>query len=616
MANIVIYGSEISGLCAAFKLRGNLVNDKNNQHNIKIISTTPSGKLGGLATIGGLNMWDVKGRSYNGEVGKPHLCQFGTFGYLYKEYSQVYKVYLKEETNHSGEKDMCQVLEDMITAYNNDPNGQHIKIEVLRAMDIIDVDYTTNTEQEIDRNNNTITYESKNVDRLYLRSIYKASNGYIKWGRKTRVIEADYFIDASDDGKLTAFLTPVTVGRYDWPKTYLEPCECSDISPVARQQAATLYFRVTNTEYNSTQLYPRYTKDNDGDVYNSSNNSHYKFNTNDEWYNNSNFYIKGYNSGKNGEDDYWLNTTLLFNVDGRAHYRDIVTPFYPKYMLSDSMIRDKAWVFGKEYIDGKTPNEVIGKNKNEDTPPFISGLRGFDRLKNATVKKLNNEPLVAEQLYIRESVHLPIDANIVDNGTEISNYAIKRCHTLCTSHPETALNQGPDKANKNTCIGMGEYLCDIHPFKKTDLLEKNEQGVFDYYTDKNESYIKMRPDLEIQIKEHCGYPVYIPYSAMHTKNIKNMLVAGNAIGCCSFSWGEMRVLPNLCVVGDAAGIAIAYSIRTGTSLTDIPITDMDNYQKVLTCSKNDTPPEGLDNLWWTNNVLVEKSLIGTNGVRR
>ncbi|MGI6588400.1 MAG: FAD-dependent oxidoreductase [Peptococcia bacterium] len=48
----------------------------------------------------------------------------------------------------------------------------------------------------------------------------------------------------------------------------------------------------------------------------------------------------------------------------------------------------------------------------------------------------------------------------------------------------------------------------------------------------------------------------------------NLLVPGYATGCSSFAWAEVRVLPNLAVLGDAAGIAAARAVLFGESPAD------------------------------------------------
>lgn len=661
MANIVIYGAEISGICAAIKARGNLLAD-NQEHNIKIIVTNPSGKLGGLATRGGLNCWDVFNSplleydrtEYNNGYDSAKCCQKGTFGYLFKTHLQSYRSDMKSTAPISGDMEsMDEILLDYLPASTAGYNNNKVDIEIIPAMDIVDIDFTAVT----DENNETF----KTINKLYLRSVYRSEDGYIRWGRKTRVVEGDYFIDASDDGKLTSALTAVTVGRYDWPESTLENCEKTNI-PVARQQAATLYFQVENMrgkfiteEIDGIKKYKFIPWGDNKEVRNlikgsdNSDNAVYTYNKNHR-NNDTPFLIKKYNLAKNShlttEGVYWANTFLIFNVDGRAHYRDFTTKFYPKYMLSDSIMRDEAWV--------KARNEI-------GTAEFLTGLRGFSGFEQCNIVTDNGYPVVAEQLYIRESVHLPLDATKIDNDTEADiitdgvipgNYAVMRNHTLMKYQNGvtdlTDIDEYPDSDNKNSRIGLVSYNADIHPYIKGDVISPISGDSYTFL-DMDESANLMRPDLtlsgdEYYIKRYAfkdeynndgvlvvqantqlnsrdvhgsAMPAsYLPYEAILVNNVENLLVAGNAMSVCSFSWGEVRVLPNLCVAGDAAGIAIAYAIRNNVSLKQINNpTDLVRLRKIL-AHRTENPvlfDDGTTEQWWTNDVIVDKTDVVKRG---
>ena len=49
----------------------------------------------------------------------------------------------------------------------------------------------------------------------------------------------------------------------------------------------------------------------------------------------------------------------------------------------------------------------------------------------------------------------------------------------------------------------------------------------------------------------------------------SLLIPGYAAVVSSCSWGEARVFPNLCVLGDAAGVATEYSLDKGITTLDI-----------------------------------------------
>ncbi len=658
MANIVIYGAEISGICAALKARANLLND-GNEHNIKIIVTNPSGKLGGLATIGGLNCWDVfnaplmeydrAAYETNNNI-TPKCCQKGSFGVFLKNYWQNYKIDLGSETYtipNNTSVDHNDSMEVTLEKHLLRGADDKVKIECIRAMDIVDIDYITD-----DSGNKTI-------NKLYIRSVYRSDDGYIRWGRKTRVVEGDYFIDASDDGKLTSALTEVTVGRYDWPASTLEECEKTNI-PVARQQAATLYFQVNNMNEsflneNKMLFVPNGGNDavnNDTKANTGVDNGVYTYNVQHRD-DSTQFLIKKYNLAKNGHSTndhvYCVNTFLIFNVDGRAHYRDLTTKFYPRYMLSDSMHRDEAWVAAR--------NEI-------GTTNFQNKLRGFVGFEECNIVKVNGKPVVAEQLYIRESVHLPLVPGNIGNGTEESNYAVKRSNTLMkfTDGVDDLSNVDnyPDYNNKNYRIGLGSYNVDIHPYVKSDVLQWNADENKYEFLNMAPSAKEMRPDLSLLGNEkymiryaHANEinekgeivvsantqlksqdipdsplpPTYLPYTAMLPYDVTNLLVAGTASGICSFSWGELRVLPNLCVLGDAAGVTLAYLIRRNAQTNVEPITlhsiknnqyRLNDIRTILNCVYTDAPISlngfNENSCWGYNDAITEKADVVTRGV--
>ena len=56
-------------------------------------------------------------------------------------------------------------------------------------------------------------------------------------------------------------------------------------------------------------------------------------------------------------------------------------------------------------------------------------------------------------------------------------------------------------------------------------------------------------------------PAYLPLDAILTPPVANLLVPGHAARVESRAWWALRTAPNLCVLGDAAGVAAAFSAR-------------------------------------------------------
>ncbi len=120
---------------------------------------------------------------------------------------------------------------------------------------------------------------------------------------------------------------------------------------------------------------------------------------------------------------------------------------------------------------------------------------------------------------------------------------------------------------------------------------------------------------------------YLPYTAMLPYDVTNLLVVGNAASISSLSWGEVRVLPNLCVAGDAAGVTLAYLIRRNAQTNVEPITlysiknnqnCLDDIRTILNCVKTDAPISLIgfneNSCWGYNDAITEKIYVVTKGL--
>ena len=82
------------------------------------------------------------------------------------------------------------------------------------------------------------------------------------------------------------------------------------------------------------------------------------------------------------------------------------------------------------------------------------------------------------------------------------------------------------------------------------------------------------------------HPAYIPYNALTTNYVANLLIPGYAAGASSYAWAEMRVFPNLCVLGDAAGVAAAYAVNNNKHPLYFSSSDIAAVQTTLTNTCN------------------------------
>lgn len=63
----------------------------------------------------------------------------------------------------------------------------------------------------------------------------------------------------------------------------------------------------------------------------------------------------------------------------------------------------------------------------------------------------------------------------------------------------------------------------------------------------------------------------IPYRSLIPKSAENMLVAGRCISCDHGAQASLRIMPIVCCIGEAAGVAAAQSVKTDTNVSDIDI---------------------------------------------
>jgi hypothetical protein len=193
-------------------------------------------------------------------------------------------------------------------------------------------------------------------------------------------------------------------------------------------------------------------------------------------------------------------------------------------------------------------------------------------------------------LYIRVTVHTSLSPFNNTHGSEDSNYAVVPIESILAGGPDDnydAVVSGQDLINSGTRIGLAFYLSDINAYEKSDMKDSAGNHIWGTPVTK-----KLRPDLKklIQRITHNPsdenptnplYAVYMPFESLITSRVPNLMIPGAACGVSSISWSEVRELPNLCVLGDAAGVAAGYSVMHGniqpSSFTQQNITDIQNY---------------------------------------
>lgn len=71
----------------------------------------------------------------------------------------------------------------------------------------------------------------------------------------------------------------------------------------------------------------------------------------------------------------------------------------------------------------------------------------------------------------------------------------------------------------------------------------------------------------------------IPYRSLHPVGMENLLVAGRCISSDHDAQASYRIMPIVCCIGEAAGIAVSVAKKSGTSVGDADVSEI---QKIIT----------------------------------
>ena len=529
---IVVYGATMAGVAAAAKAAKNAPSAT-----IHLIVPDPvdyNGNgccLGAIGTVGGQNFFDI---GWKDVLARTYYTN-GSFKWWCGQMGQHYNV-----------DAMSDLLKRDLTKAEY---GGRIKIHY--AYDITG-----------------IGWESSHITEVRLKRIFRDTDGTVKWDEKadTLTIAGDVFIDASESGRLTRMSNfGGTVGRYDWPASLLDSDERGS-NGKARQQVATLMFKVKNFDRfkaDDDELTAG-DKDNNG-VYSATGGTRaYKTNTKILNFNNTHgpegFALKPFNMAQDGpgSDEWWVNMLLVFNVDGRAYNRDLTgdtSYLFPSDMRSDYKTVDDAWVAARKVLD---------------YPDFLPALRSFLGFEGADlVRDKNGDPVVGNSLYLRETIHSAFSSSDRANGTEDTNYALSAKDFW---NPGATKNTGNDSRHYAKRMGLNYYGLDINAYTFEDL-KQNGQYIWGH-----EVTEAARSD--IKFPEHVS-PTYITYSAIATNFVYNLLIPGYAAGIASLGWAEARTIPNQCVLGDAAGVAAAYAVNNNIDPLNFGSADITAVQNIL-----------------------------------
>lgn len=464
-----------------------------------VLLVMPEAAPGGLGTTGGQNFFDL--RLWRGE-----LVGGGLFARWYGLLGQFYNTAAA-----------AGLLRAELAAHRN--------ITVLYNKDL-----------------QSVRMSSGRIAGLSLQDVVRAGDGGIAWGGSVEKVRGQVFVDASEDGRLARLAGAALVsGRGDWPEELLPADEQGGL---ARQQAATLMFKVRGVA-----VPPRPGKF--GDMVFARD----KFGSWGIWggreaysgdkvitafnrvYGPEGFAVKPFNIAQDGagSDEWWVNMLLVFDVDGRANRRDAGTGNFPGDKRPEQLDTDTAYLRARQFLS----NPAFWRALRRFTYPDEKTGQSYGLQEAEPVLDKEGQPVAGEGLYLRETVHLP------ERGTAESLFSLTPAECQAAGSNR---EQGGDLDNYADRIGLAFYAMDINAYKHTDLLANGRfvWPVTGY----------LRPDW-LAAGGEPENPVYLPFAMLLTGAADNLLIPGYATGAASLAWAALRVLPNLTVLGEAAGVAAA-----------------------------------------------------------
>ncbi|MBE3584242.1 MAG: FAD-dependent oxidoreductase [Limnochordaceae bacterium] len=541
--DIVIYGGSFPGTAAAIMAAS--VNPT-----ARILLINPQSGLGSIGTVGGQNYMDIRNWAAD-----PHKAQWGfrsyvTMGTYDRIFRQTGQAYNTDET--------AALLQQMVS--------EHPNVTVWHQTDVLAVETAGGQQSQGWEKSQgqaqgqaqgqgqgeskgpgqgdgsgmeqtaapASTHSAVKIVSITVQGVRRdPRSGYVLFDPSSPVrrVRGQVFIDASDTGRLTRLSGHFqgTLGREDsGDRRFMVNTLMFLVRGVDKEKLLSI-IRSPNGDW-------RGTLDQDGtllfwggwaatDPYTGAP-AIMKFNESSP-----RFHLKAANVAQNGTgtDEYWVNMLLVFNVDPRLEEKDRGTDRFPEPVNQDPNVPpwslDEAWVQARRVLT---------------TPEFLAALRSFPAFERVElVPDKDGLPKVGEMMYIREALHSSLDPDVVSPD----NYAL--------TAEEVALagvgpNDGADRGNYAHRIGLSFYQQDSNGYIKW----KQWSG----WSPVGEP---------LPLGQEPKNPVYLPYEVMTTPAIANLLVPNGSANASRWAWSELRVIPNLTVVGDAAGVAAGLAVKDG-----------------------------------------------------
>ena len=344
------------------------------------------------------------------------------------------------------------------------------------------------------------------IERIEVAPLKRAGGETVTSGESV-LIDGEVFVDASTSGRLTRLAgVPHTVGR-------------ADRHTDQRQMAATLMFPMKEVDWRTIE---QSRSPNGQQTYGTTTDAstNHRLFWGGHWHERNGEAVRAFNDGfprcrlkalnaaEGREGVFWFNTLLVYDVDARFDARD-----EGKVLTRDQRPwhRDEA---RRRAIEALTD------------PLFGKAIRSFPGLEQTSFIREGEDPVAAETLYLRESIHL----------TRHGEHAVRNHHVRDAGREPT---DGADTELYGSRIGLGYYWMNSNGY---DATRPSDAATF--YATEN--------------------PVYLPYEMLTSVTCANLLVPGYATSADSEAWFALRVVPNQCVLGDAAGVAAAVADRSDT----------------------------------------------------
>lgn len=324
-------------------------------------------------------------------------------------------------------------------------------------------------------------------------------------------IEGEVFIDASATGRLARLCgVPLSVGRTDW-------------NADGRQMASTLLVAIENVDWDAMTA----ARDpQDRPVWGtateqSPDGPHRVFwggttiAANDPILQSfaqahPNFRMGALRGWEEGQGVFWVSGLLCYNVDGRRRAYDAATERDTEPVPLMSRDVDTAYQEARALATGS------------DT---LGALRRFPGLGEVRVAEVRGAPRCGDVLFLRETAHAP--------GAGPDGFAVK---VEDLTGAGVGNHDGLDARHHARRIGLGFYWLENLGYTHGEVQRTTAAAT---------------------------NPAYLPLDVILVPPVGNLLVPGYAARIESRAWWALRTAPNQCVLGDAAGVAAAFSAREG-----------------------------------------------------